>query len=467
MAPRFPNILSFGAYHLDVENRLTRAGRLIPLPPKEGAVLRLLAEHPGRTVSKRDLFDQVWPGAAPSDESLTRCIYALRHALRDTGKPHRYIETVHARGYRFVGTLRPAAANPAAEHERPATWLERASNASPRGYEAFMHARAIWHGRSSESITRAVAMLEQALEWQPRYASAHGALGACYLMQVWWGQGWPREFAPKITAAATRALELDPGTAAASATLAYVRGLIDWCPAEADALFERALESDRTSSVSRYLATFHLIGQGRPDEAVESASAGVALDPFSLALNRQLAYAHYAARRFETALECARRTVELDPSHGPAYGPLALANHELGQFDEALAAARKWVALSPNAPGARSALVRALATKGDRAEAAAMLEQARREALVRYITPSAYAAAAEALGDREGAFAWLDLAVEQRCCSLAPILADPRLDPLRPDARFRRLVAVVRESAEREAPLPMPRVSETGRRALR
>ena len=94
-------------------------------------------------------------------------------------------------------------------------------------------------------------------------------------------------------------------------------------------------------------------------------------------------------------------------------------------------------------------------------------EHARREASVRYITPSAYAAAAEALGDREGAFAWLDLAVEQRCCSLAPILADPRLDPLRPDARFRRLVAVVRESPEREAPLTMLRVSETGRRALR
>ena len=200
---------------------------------------------------------------------------------------------------------------------------------------------------------------------------------------------------------------------------------------------------------------------------MESASAGVALDPFSLALNRQLAYAHYAARRFETALECARRTVELDPSHGPAYGPLALANHELGQFDEALAAARKWVALSPNAPGARRARACARAN-GDRAEAAAMLEHARREASVRYIMPSAYAAAAEALGDREGAFAWLDLAVEQRCCSLAPILADPRLDPLRPDARFRRLVAMVRESPEREAPLPMPRVSgTTGQRVSR
>ena len=463
MAPIFPDVVSFAEYYLDVENRLTRAGRLIPLPPKEGAVLRLLAEHPGRTVSKKgDLFDEVWPGAAPSDESLTRCIYALRHALKDTRKPHRYIETVHARGYRFVGTLHPAA-----EHLRPATWLERASNASPRAFEAFMHTRAIWHGRSSESITRAVAMLEQALEWEPRYASAYGALGACYVMMMWWGQGSPRELAPRITAAAMRALELDPGTTAASATLAYVRGLIDWSPAEADALFAQALESDRTSSISWYLATFHLIGQGRLDEAVESASTGVALDPFSLALNRQLAYAHYAARRFETALECARRTVELDPAHGPAYGPVALAYHELGRFDEALAAARKWVALSPNAPGARSALARALAKKGDRAEAAAMLERARREASVGYITPAAYAAAAEALGDREGAFAWLDLAVEQRCCSLAPILADPRLDPLRPDARFRRLVAMVRESPERGAPQPIPRVRETGQRASR
>jgi DNA-binding winged helix-turn-helix (wHTH) protein/cytochrome c-type biogenesis protein CcmH/NrfG len=463
MGPRSPNVLIFGDHQLDAENRLTRAGRLIPLPPKEGAVLRLLAERQGRTVSKNDLFERVWPGVAPSDESLTRCIYALRHALEDVQKPHSLIETVHARGYRFIGKLLPAA-----DRQHPATWLERASNASPRAYETFMHARAIWHGRSSESITRAVAMLQQVLEWEPRYASAHSALGATYVIMMWWGHGSPRELAPKITAAATRALALEPDIAAGKAVLAYVRSLIDWHPAEADGLFEQAVESDPTSSLARYLHAVHLVGQGRLEETVESASAAIALDPYSLALNNHLAFALYASRRFQDAIESSRRAVELDPSNGPAYGQLALAHDQLGRLDDALAAARKWVALSPNAPGARGGLAHALARNGQRAEAAAILERARRETSVRYIVPCTYAPASCALDDREGAFAWLDLAVEQRCCWLAPLLADPRLDSLRPDARFRRLVAMVRERPEREVSLPMPRISgTTGHRVAR
>ena len=65
-------------------------------------MLRLLAERAGRTVSKTELFARVWPGAAPSDESLTRCVYALRAALGDETRPRRFIETTHARGYRFI-----------------------------------------------------------------------------------------------------------------------------------------------------------------------------------------------------------------------------------------------------------------------------------------------------------------------------------------------------------------------------
>ena len=448
MAPKFPHAISFGEHQLDVENRLTRAGRLIPLPPKEGVVLRLLTERPGRTVSKSDLFERAWPGVAPSDESLTRCIHALRHALEDTSKPHHCIETVHGRGYRFVGKVRPDA-----DRRRAAPWIERASQVSPRVYEAFLHARSLWDERSPERLQRAVAILKRTLEWEPDYAPAHGALSACYLMMMWWGQGSPRDLAPHITAAARRALELDPGTAAANATLGYVRGLIDWVPAEADALFTRALDSDATSSISRYLATLHLIGQGRAEEAVARARAAVALDPFSLSLNVHLAYVVYASRRFEIALEHARYAVELNPSHGPAYGTVALASYELGQFDDALAAARRWVVLSPDAPGARPALARSLAKTGQRTEAAAMLERARRVAPDRYVVPSTYAAAALALGDREGAFAWLDLAVAQRCCYLAPVLANPNLDGLRDDARFRRLVALVRSKPQQEAPV--------------
>jgi tetratricopeptide (TPR) repeat protein len=346
-------------------------------------------------------------------------------------------------------------------------WLARALNASPRVVEAFMHARAIWHRSSVGGIAGGIAMLKQALEWDPRYAPGHAALGALYTMMAWWGQGWPRELGPTITAAATRALELDPNNGAAVSTLAYVRSLIDWRPDEADRLFAKAIAIDPSSPIVPSLRACHLVAQTRFREAVESAAAALELDPFSLALNSGFAAALRMSRRYPEALEAARRTVELDPSHGPGYGSLALALQGLGRRGDALAAARKWVALTPDAPDARAGLAYTLAAGGQRAEAGALLARARGEASTRYVVPSTFAAAALAAGSAEDAFAWLDLAVAQRCCFLGPILADPRLNPIRDDARYRRLAAMLRGPAAPGPPRPARRIAAGERRAAR
>lgn len=41
-----------------------------------------------------------------SDTALTSCIKELRQALRDDARKPRYLETVHRRGYRFIGAVR-------------------------------------------------------------------------------------------------------------------------------------------------------------------------------------------------------------------------------------------------------------------------------------------------------------------------------------------------------------------------
>ena len=55
-----------------------------------------------RLVTKRELLDSVWAGASVSDELLRGYIRELREALGDDAKKPRYIETVPARGYRFL-----------------------------------------------------------------------------------------------------------------------------------------------------------------------------------------------------------------------------------------------------------------------------------------------------------------------------------------------------------------------------
>ena len=98
MDPVLPKLLQFDRFALDLMRGRLRAGdREIELRPKAFEVLRHLVTNAGRLVSKRELFDVVWPNVAVTDDSLVQCIRELRDKLGDTD--HRLIETVPRRGY--------------------------------------------------------------------------------------------------------------------------------------------------------------------------------------------------------------------------------------------------------------------------------------------------------------------------------------------------------------------------------
>ncbi|NOT53345.1 MAG: hypothetical protein HOP18_01950, partial [Deltaproteobacteria bacterium] len=99
-------VLNFGSYRLDVGNeQLWRETQLVRLTPKAWQVLRLLVERSGQLVTKDEFAQTVWTGTVVSDAALTSCIQELRQALEDNARTPRYIETVHRRGFRFVGKV--------------------------------------------------------------------------------------------------------------------------------------------------------------------------------------------------------------------------------------------------------------------------------------------------------------------------------------------------------------------------
>jgi len=98
-----PSLLFFPPFHLDVgDEQLWHGARAIKLRPKTFAVLRYLAGHPGRLVTKEEVLNAVWPQTAVSEWVLKSCIRELREALGDEALTPHYIETVHRRGYRFL-----------------------------------------------------------------------------------------------------------------------------------------------------------------------------------------------------------------------------------------------------------------------------------------------------------------------------------------------------------------------------
>ena len=116
------------AWRVDWTNEcLWQGDAMVRLPPKAFAVLRLLMEQAGQLVTKEALLEAVWPEMAVSETVLTNCIGELRKVLGETAQAPRFIQTVHRRGYRFIGQL-PTVTAPA---PRPSAPVPSSSPAPP------------------------------------------------------------------------------------------------------------------------------------------------------------------------------------------------------------------------------------------------------------------------------------------------------------------------------------------------
>lgn len=76
------------------------------LSPKAYAVLACLFQRAGQLVTKDELLTAAWPDVFVVEGVLKNTVRELRELLGDDARAPRFIETVHRRGYRFIGADR-------------------------------------------------------------------------------------------------------------------------------------------------------------------------------------------------------------------------------------------------------------------------------------------------------------------------------------------------------------------------
>ena len=97
----------FPPLRLDLNNqRLWQGTNEIQLKPKASALRHYLVEHADRVVTKKELLDTVWADARISERSVKSYIKEIRQVLDDPPRRPHYVQTVHGRGYQFIGPLR-------------------------------------------------------------------------------------------------------------------------------------------------------------------------------------------------------------------------------------------------------------------------------------------------------------------------------------------------------------------------
>jgi DNA-binding winged helix-turn-helix (wHTH) protein len=100
--------IRFGDYEVDrCSGELRKRGVRIKLQEQPFKVLVTLLEHPGEVVTREELQKRIWPGESYGDfdHAVNVAVAKLRDALSDSVLVPRFIETLHRRGYRFVGAV--------------------------------------------------------------------------------------------------------------------------------------------------------------------------------------------------------------------------------------------------------------------------------------------------------------------------------------------------------------------------
>ncbi|HSE21271.1 MAG TPA: AAA family ATPase [Pyrinomonadaceae bacterium] len=96
----------FRDFQLDSDNEcIWQNGVRLSLSPKAYKILNFLVQNAGRTVTKEEFMEEIWPGIYVGEENLKIYVRELRRLLEDDAANPTYIETHRDRGYRFIAPV--------------------------------------------------------------------------------------------------------------------------------------------------------------------------------------------------------------------------------------------------------------------------------------------------------------------------------------------------------------------------
>ena len=309
--------------------------------------------------------------------------------------------------------------------------LEARPTGSTEAYTLYLKARQLYYGSSIESVRESIGLLEKAVSKDLSFVLAYALLARAYRNSAILGDY--TDSVNKAEAAAEKALELGPEYAEAHVAMAEAHMAIDRLD-EARRELEKAVEiNPNLSEAYVSLAENHLTF-GRFDEALYCLRKACELDPLSRDARVRMALTLRVAGRPDDALQEYRRLLELgmDPAstHADASvcymqkGDLAGARDELSEAKQ----------INPTRESVKARWGMFYAKSGMRHEAESVLEDLARTGREAVVSVSELYIRTF-LGDIDQAFVALMKLGELHAWP-ASVKYEPLLQPLRDDHRF-------------------------------
>jgi DNA-binding winged helix-turn-helix (wHTH) protein len=317
------NEISFGPFVLSVaQRRLWHSGSRVALKPKEAELLTFLAERRPGTISKDEIIERLWRGAAASDAALTQTVYRLRRTLTRYAGDRDFIRTVPGIGFQFAGGSLIETSSDQLEALRPA-------------FSLYQRAVFQYRRRTEMSILVAIRLLENVHAEDPEYIPALVMLAKAYTTAGIRLFLAPQEAYWQARRTLQRVIEREPDCADAFATLATLLLFFNGDRGRAHRAAERALLLAPHSSPAHKAAIWERLSCGDFAAALTRADFAVRSGPASQQSTTLLGTVLYMARRYDDAHVCFETARSLDPLNTTSLFYDACAYAMTGDYDRA------------------------------------------------------------------------------------------------------------------------------------
>jgi DNA-binding winged helix-turn-helix (wHTH) protein/tetratricopeptide (TPR) repeat protein len=473
-----PFNVRFSVFEVDVSRgELLKSGTRVKIQKQPFQILCMLLERPAQVVSREELRERLWPDNTfvEYEDSLNTAVRKLRGALCDSSAAPLYIETVARQGYRFIAPVAPETrhdskaseaatrnflSSPIGPHPmRTKTrvsfalalvvaasaaawtwggWWHSAAEASMsprnRADEPYQKGRLFWNMRSPAGFAEALRYFHQAVTLDPHYAPAYAGIADTYALMSGYDQVPADEYMPKARAAALKAIELNNKLAEAHASLAVIAQNYDWDWQTAQEEYRRAIALDPNYATAHHWYAECLALQGRFPEALTEIERARQLDGASLIVAADRGAILYFARQYGPAIEQFRAVRKLDPFFSRTL-MVSWSYIQEGRLRDAREELDNWQRIDPG-PWRWAVAAHVAARAGDMDEAQRDIHKVEEFSRTPQSDPMPLLSAYVAVGDKEKAFEYLDLALRQHSSTLISLKVDPTYDPLRNDSRF-------------------------------
>jgi DNA-binding winged helix-turn-helix (wHTH) protein/Flp pilus assembly protein TadD len=322
--------------------------------------------------------------------------------------------------------------------------------------EFYLKGRFYWEKRTPEGLNKAVDYFTQAIVHDPNYAPAYVGLADCYNLLREYTLMPASEAYPQALAAARKAVDLDPQSSEAHASLAFALFYGMWDAPGAEREFRRAIELNPNNAVAHHWYATYLSVVGENAAALDEIERAQTLDPASKAILADKGDLLWLANRREAGIMLLKQLEASEPEFISPHRYLKVADLAMGDYAGYLFEWRKEATLMHDT--ATLKLVDAAEKGFSSGGPKGMLQNMRswQKNLYQEGKLSAYflVQTDSLLGEKQEALQYLKIAYEQHDEHMVGIRTDGLLVNLQNEPAYRALIAQLPAPSTPEQSIP-------------